>query len=111
MIKHKLLLGYSICVGIFRALGFLLIRFIETNDETKKIDLITKEDFEKMYRIIEIKGGIDKEPWKRKISSKVVKKFCKIALANKINLDLITDKQFDFIYCTYTDYLIDKYKN
>lgn len=67
-------------------------------------------EYEKMYKIIEIVSGLDKDPYNRTISPKVVKKFCKIAKSKSINLDTITDAEFDLIYKTYTDYLIKKYE-
>jgi hypothetical protein len=67
-------------------------------------------EYKKMYRIIELASGLDSDPYNRKISPKVVKKFCKIAHEYSIDLDNITDGQFDFIYKTYSEYLIDKFE-
>lgn len=74
--------------------------------------LITNNDDEylKMYNIIEKASGLDKVPYGRKISPRVVKKFCRISKNKSINLDNITEEQFDTIYRTYTEYLIDKYE-
>ena len=64
----------------------------------------------KIYNVIYIKSGLDKDIYKRKLSKKVVIKFCKISkkLGIKLN-DEITDKQFDNIYKIYVDYQINKY--
>lgn len=87
------------------------IEDIKTKDEGEYI-LITNTDDEylKMYNIIEKASGLDKDPYGRKISPRVVKKFCRIAKNKSINLDNITEEQFDTIYRTYTEYLIDKYE-
>jgi hypothetical protein len=63
---------------------------------------------EKMYNIIMSKGSIDKDPYNRTISESVAKKFYKIAKKYSINLDKITDNEFDFIYKKYVKYLIQK---
>jgi len=64
-----------------------------------------------MKNIIEEKGDLHNDPYNRKLSSKVIKKFCKIS--NKLNINLlnITDKQFDDIYKTYVEYQLKKYDN
>lgn len=67
------------------------------------------DEYEKMYKIIEITSGLDKDLYKRKISPKVVQKFCKIAKSKSINLNTITYEEFNLIYKTYTNYLIKKY--
>lgn len=87
------------------------IEDIKTKDEGEYI-LITNIDDEylKMYNIIEKASELDKDPYGRKISPRVVKKFCRIAKNKSINLDNITEEQFDTIYRTYTEYLIDKYE-
>ena len=67
-------------------------------------------EYKKMYKIIELAGNFDKDIYNRKISPNVIKKFCKIAKKNSIDLDNITHEQFNFIYKTYTEYLIKKYE-
>lgn len=96
--------GIGLCIGF----GYLIYKTqIEHIDENNNR---TNNDYEKMYKIIEIASELDKDPYKRKISPKVVIKFCKIAKSKSINLDTITDVEFDLIYKTYTDYLIQKYE-
>jgi hypothetical protein len=68
-----------------------------------------KKMYKQMYKIIETKSGIDKDPYNRKIDYKVVKKFCSIADKININLETISDKEFDLIYKNYCEYLIEKY--
>jgi hypothetical protein len=92
-----LLFSYTILFGICGTYYNLI-----TND--KNIN-----EYDKMYKIIELASSLDKDPYNRKISSKVVKKFCKIAKKYSIELDNITNEQFDFIYKNYTKYLIKKY--
>jgi hypothetical protein len=84
---------------------------IKIKDECEYI-LITNCDDEycQMYNIIEKASGLDKDPYGRKISPHVVKKFCHIARNRAIDLNNMTEKQFDTIYRTYTEYLIEKYK-
>ena len=48
-----------------------------------------------MYKIIEFTSGLDKDPYNRKISPKVVLKFCQIAKSKSINLDIMTDEEFN----------------
>ena len=81
-----------------------------TNTDNEYV-LITNTDDEylQMNNIIEKVGGLDKDPYKRKISPCVVKNFCRIARNKSIDLDNITEEQFDIIYRTYTEYLVDKY--
>lgn len=62
----------------------------------------------KMYDIIMNKGSIDKDLYKRTISDDVVKIFCKIAKKYTINLDTITDHEFNKIYKKYVKYVIHK---
>jgi len=66
--------------------------------------------YEKMYKIIELAGDLNNDIYNRKISPQVVLKFCKIAKKYSIDLDNITDEQFNLIYKSYTDYLIKKYE-
>jgi len=101
---NLLFIMVSSCIVLLNICEFGLYqnKLINLNGE-KKIQQ------DKMYKIIELAGGLDKDPYNRKISPNVVKKFCKIATKYSINLDNITDKQFDFIYKKYTDYLIKKY--
>jgi hypothetical protein len=63
---------------------------------------------EKMSNIIISKGSINNDPYKRNISELVVKKFCLIAKKYSINLDTITDDEFNFIYKKYVKYFIRK---
>ncbi len=51
-------------------------------------------------------GSIDQDPYKRTIEKDVAKKFCHIAKKYSINLDTITDNEFDFIYKKYVEYII-----
>jgi hypothetical protein len=85
------------------------LNFYKKNNVNKRNT--NKYEYNKMYRIIELAGGLDKDPYNRKISSKVVYKFCNIAKTYSIDLNNITDEQFDFIYKKYTEYLIKKYTN
>ncbi len=78
------------------------------NNDNNKID-DDHDEYNKMYKIIELASGLDKDPYDRKISPKVVRKFCKIAKKYTINLNTITDDEFDFIYKKYTEYLIKKH--
>ena len=64
-----------------------------------------------MYKIIEKEGNIDKDLYNRKISPVVVNQFCIIAKQKRIDLDTITKKQFESIYKTYTENLIQIYEN
>lgn len=65
-------------------------------------------EHEKMFNIIINKGSIDKDIYNRTISNDVVKIFCKIANKYNVNLDTITDDQFDKIYKKYVKYVIRK---
>lgn len=82
---------------------------IKMKDEGEYV-LITNDtdEYVQMNKIIEKAGGLDKDLYGRKISPHVVKKFCHIAKNKSIDLNNITDKEFDMIYKTYTEYLIDK---
>jgi hypothetical protein len=62
-----------------------------------------------MNNMIEQVVRLDKDPYGRKISSRLIKKFCNIAKNKSIDLNNITNEEFDIIYRTYTEYLIDKY--
>lgn len=77
-----------------------------------KYILITNSDdeYRQMYNIIEKASGLDKDPYGRKISPRVVKKFCHIARNKSIDLNNITEEEFDIIYRTYSEYLIEKYE-
>ena len=54
--------------------------------ENKILIIDDNSNYDKMYKIIEIKGGINKDLYNRKISPNVVKKFCKIL------------KKYSFVY-------------
>lgn len=82
----------------------------KTNTNNTNIK-INKKLYKKMYRIIESKGKIDQDPYKRSIDSQVVKKFCKIALANSFDVNNLSDEQFDIIYVQFIDYQINKANN
>ena len=108
MFELEFFIGYGLFIGVF-VTGYL---FFKSNKSKKnKIHRINPNEFNQMYKIIETKGGIDKEPWKRKISPRVIKKFYLIARANSIDINTMTDEQFDFIYRTYTDRIVNKYLN
>jgi spore coat protein CotF len=87
------LLFLSTCVGISNYYHQAKIESIE---------------HKKMYNIIMNKGSIDKDIYKRTISDDVVKIFCDIAKKYTINLDTISDHEFDKIYKKYLKYVIDK---
>jgi hypothetical protein len=95
-----ILLSYGM---LFTLTGLYFNNNINKNDN--------KNEYNKMYKIIELASGLDKDRYNRKISPNVVKKFCKIAKKYSIDLDIITDEQFNFIYIKYTEYLIKKYDN
>lgn len=100
----------SFCILVSIGIGYLSYQnMIEYNNDYDYYK--NKCEYEKMYKIIETIGELDKDPYKRTISPKVVFKFCKIAKSKSINLDTITDAQFDLIYKIYTNYLIQKYEN
>jgi hypothetical protein len=80
---------------------------LDTNRKVKNRSI----QYKKMYKIIESKGEIDKDPYNRSIDVNVVKKFCKIANKYAINLDQITEMQFDFIYRKYVRSIIKKYNS
>ena len=88
---------------------------ITTNNDGEYV-LITNNhnhndnEYYKMYNIIKKASGLDKDPYGRTISPRVVKKFCRIAKNKSINLDNMTEEQFDTIYKNYTEYLIEKYE-
>lgn len=83
---------------------------IKIEDEGEYILITnTNDEYHQMNNIIEKAGGLYKDPYGRKISHDVVKKFCHIARNKSIDLNNITNKEFDIIYRTYTEYLIDKY--
>ena len=107
--------SFCIGIGISIGLGYLIYKNqIEYNNKNNNINNnINKNNIEykKMYKIIELASGIDKDPYNRKISPKVVLKFCQIAKSKSINLDTMTDEEFDLIYEIYTNYLIHKYEN
>jgi hypothetical protein len=110
--------GFGICLGfLFGVGGIILCNANYSND--KNIKLINKScdneydnecdnEYDKMYKIIERASELDKDPYSRKISSDVVNKFCEIAKNKSINLDTITDKEFDEIYAKYVEYTISK---
>lgn len=101
----------SFCIGFCYLLYKNNIEYKHKNlENNNNYNIINNSEYEKMYKIIEITSELDKDPYKRKISPKVVIKFCKIAKSKSINLDTINNKQFDLIYKTYTEYLIKKYE-
>ena len=65
--------------------------------------------YQKIYNVIYEKSGLDKDPYMRKLSKKVVIKFCEIAqkLGIKLN-DIISETQFDNIYKKYVEHQINK---
>jgi hypothetical protein len=63
-----------------------------------------------MYKIIEIVSELYKDLNKRTITAKVVLKLYLISKSKSINLDIITDIEFDLIYKTYIYYLIKNMK-
>lgn len=71
-------------------------------------DTVLHEE-EQMYNIIMTKGSIDKDLYNRTISNDVIKKFCKIARKYSININTLTDDEFNFIYKKYVKYIIKKY--
>lgn len=81
---------------------------IKDNGEYVLITNDTDEHLQ-IYNTIEKASWLDKDFYGRKISSHVVKKFCRIAKNKSIDLNNITDKEFDIIHITYTEHLIDKY--
>lgn len=83
---------------------------IKIKDEGEYILITNMDDeYHKMYDIIEKASELDKDPYGRKISPCVVKKFCQIARNKSIDLNNITEEEFDIIYRTYIEYLIEKY--
>lgn len=83
---------------------------IKIKDEGEYILIAnTDDEYHQMNNIIEKAGGLDNDLYGRKISPHVVKKFCHIAKNKSIDLNNITEEQFDTIYRTYTEYLILKY--
>ena len=63
--------------------------------------------YQKIYNVLYEKGELNKDPYKRQLSSKVVIEFCKIAQKLNIKLyDEITNIQFDNIYKIYIEYQI-----
>jgi hypothetical protein len=64
----------------------------------------------KIHDLLFEKSGLDKDPYNRQLSEKVVKKFCKIS--KKIGIkydDIVSDEQFDNIYRIYCNQQIKKY--
>ena len=96
MYLNKIVIFIFLCVT-----NILLYKIYSINNLTNS--------YIKMYKIIETKGKLDKDLYKRKISSKVIKKFCKIAKKYSINLDTISDLQFDFIYRKSVSKLLKKH--
>ena len=105
-----------ICIGIIFGSHYDIFCSSHKMDDIKMKDedeyvLITNDTDEhlRMNNIIEKAGGLDKDLYGRKISPHVIKKFCHIAKNKSIDLNNITDEEFDIIYITYTEHLIDKY--
>ena len=96
-----------VITSIISIISFIGIRIFGYNFDIHNIYL-DSDKYQKMYQIIEKNSGFDK--YCRKISPDVVKKFCKIAKIKSINIDNITDEQFDIIYKIYTEYLISKFE-
>lgn len=90
-----LFLFLSTCAKVFNC-------YYNYLEKTKSIE------YKKMYNIIMNKGSIDKDIYNRTISDHVVKIFCKIAKKYAINLDTITDHEFNKIYKKYVKYVIYK---
>lgn len=63
--------------------------------------------YKKMYKIIETKGNLDKDPYDRTIEPKVVSIFSRIAENLNFDLDNLTDHEFDIIYKKYIEYKIN----
>lgn len=104
--------GLGICLGILFGVGGTILCNANYSNG-KNIELRNKSydnEYDKMYKIIERASELDKDPYSRKISSDVVNKFCEIAKNKSINLDTITDEEFDEIYAKYVEYTISKYE-
>lgn len=91
-------IGIGIGVGI-SICGFNIMDIISENNNKNH----AKSNYNKMYNIIETTGGLDTDLYGRKINSNVVNSFCEIAQKYSIDLDNITNDEFDFIYRTYTE--------
>lgn len=87
-----------------------IFNFINNDDEIEK-NKEKQNDIEKMYNIIMIKGNIYNDQYNRTVSYDVAKKFYKIAKKYSINIDNVTDDEFDFIYKKYVKQMIKKYDN
>jgi hypothetical protein len=76
------------------------------NIENNKI-YIEPEYFDKFYKILFEESSLDKDVYKRKLSKKTVKIFCRIAKLSGIKLtDKIDKKTFDELYSKLVEYQI-----
>ena len=119
--NHLLILVSLICIGA-TSYGFYNNYYKDKNYQNYQIDPdhltdldcptdsdYSKTSYEQMYKIIETAGKLDKDPYDRTIDPKIVIYFCKIANLYSINLETITESEFDFIYKKYIEYQIKKH--
>jgi len=114
--------------GIIGIVGLLLLTSTNTNntiieDEEPNIyqdkqiyNLILKtkiepDYYDKIYKILTIESELEKDPYNRKLSSKTVKTFSKIAKYHGVKLDTqIDSKTFDFLYKELVKFQLELYK-
>lgn len=76
--------------------------FIKNNKENNK------KYYKKMQNVLIKESGLDSDLYNRKIDSKTIKLFCKIAKMNKIGLEQEIDKDlFDKLYIQLIEYQIN----
>ena len=97
----------SIFICTYISIDYILNLFMVKKSKKNKYKINDKM-FYQMNQIIMKEGNIDKDIYSRKISSKVVKKFCKFSIKYGYNLNNLTSEQFDHLYKLYVNYQIKK---
>ncbi len=73
---------------------------------------IEPDYYNKIYRLLTQESNLENDPYNRKLSSKTVKTFSKIAKYHGIKLDTqIDSKTFDFLYKELVKLQLELYKN
>ncbi len=91
------IIGGTISLAVITTVSiYNLVKSKSKNNSKEKIE---SEYYDKFYKILFRESGLDKDPYKRKLSSQTVKTFCSIAKNHGIKLeDDIDSKTFDHLY-------------
>jgi hypothetical protein len=93
------IIGGTISLAVITTVSIYNLVKSKSNSKNNSKEKIESEYYDKFYKILFRESGLDKDPYKRKLSSQTVKTFCSIAKSHGLKLeDDIDSKTFDHLY-------------